>query len=939
VSAPSRTRAALLAIAALALAATLSPAAARADFGIAAFSAVAENEEGLSETQAGSHPYRYRLSFTMNQDGEGRPEGTLANLVVDLPPGLVGNPTAVPQCKRIDFDWGLLPLCPGDSQIGVADLELNRGEIHVEDVPVYNLVPAPGSPASIGLSIDQNISSQEASLRSDSDYGVSVSDLTIPTIVEVQSITETIWGQPSDPSHDPQRVCVTGGEVDPRRIEGCGSNVSPPVPFLTLPVSCAGPAPRLGLRADSVQGDSAAAEFTAPALDGCNALEFAPSIEAKPSTNRADSPSGLDFNLHQPYSEDPEGLATGILRDTTVTLPAGMSVNPAAANGLQACTEAQIGRLPSAGVHFSAAPQSCPEASKLGTLQVDSPLVDHPLKGAVYLAEPYANPFGSLIAIYLAVEDPITGTYAKLSGRVGADPQSGQLTTTFEQSPQLPIEDIDLHLFEGARAPLRTPLACGTHTTTSTLVPWSSPEGQDAHPSDSFQISQPAGSGPCPGSEAQAPNSPSFAAGTESPQAGAYSPFVLHLSRPDGSQQLSGIDTTLPEGLLGRLTGTAICPEAAIAVARARERPNQGAVEQGDPSCPASSQVGTATVGAGAGPSPFYATGRAYLAGPYKGAPLSLVIVTPAVAGPFDLGAVVVRAALYVNPETTRIRAVSDPIPQILQGVPLDLRSIAVQIDRPNFTLNPTSCEPLSILGAAATAAGQSAALSSPFQVGGCSALGFKPTLNLRLKGGTKRASNPKLIATLKPRAGDANISSLAVKLPPSAFLDQSHIRTVCTRVQFAAEQCPPGSIYGRVEVSTPILPYELSGNVYLRSSSNKLPDLIADLRGPAYQPIRFDLSGRTDSVKGALRNSFDFVPDAPFTQARLELFGGKRGLVVNSRDLCKHAYRAKVVFSAHNGRRYEAKPKVRNSCGKAKHKRKHAKHKRTQSHKRGGSR
>jgi hypothetical protein len=456
---------------------------------------------------------------------------------------------------------------------------------------------------------------------------------------------------------------------------------------------------------------------------------------------------------------------------------------------------------------------------------------------------------------------------------------------------------------------------CGRQTTEADLTPWSAPEAPDALAKDSFRITAEPGGGNCPRSVAAAANAPAFTAGTVSPLAGAYSPFVLHLSREDGSQRITGIDTTLAPGLLGRLAGVAECSDAQIAAARARERPEAGELERQSPSCPASSEVGSVEVAAGAGPSPYYVSGKAYLAGPYKGAPLSLEIITPAIAGPFDLGAVVVRAALYVEPETARIHAVSDPLPAVLDGIPLDIRSLDLRVDRPNFTLNPTNCEPLAITGAATSALGTVAPLSQRFQVGGCSALGFKPKLALSLKGATKRTGHPALRAVVTyPKGNYANIASAQVTLPHSAFLDQAHIKTVCTRVQFAVHSCPATSIYGHASAITPLLDQPLSGPVYLRSSSHKLPDLVADLDGQ----IEVTLDGKIDTGKGGgIRNSFEAVPDAPVSRFVLEMQGGKKGLLVNSENICSRPQHAIVAFTAQNAKVYDARPLIANSCKK----------------------
>jgi hypothetical protein len=387
---------------------------------------------------------------------------------------------------------------------------------------------------------------------------------------------------------------------------------------------------------------------------------------------------------------------------------------------------------------------------------------------------------------------------------------------------------------------------------------------------------------------------------------------VVKLRREDGSQQFSSVSVTLPEGLAGRLAGIPYCPDSAVAAAAAKT----GKEEQASPSCPSASQVGTLIAGAGAGPAPYYATGKAYLTGPYKGAPLSLAAVTPAVAGPFDLGNVVVKAALYVDPETAKITAVSDPLPRILQGIPLDIRSVAVAMDRPGFTFNPTSCDPMAVTGSLTSTLGQAAPLSSRFQVGECARLGFKPGLQIKLKGATKRSGHPALSATLAMPPGGADIGSVSVALPHSEFLEQAHIRTICTRVQFAADACPAGSEYGKVKVDAPVfLEQPLEGPVYLRSSSNPLPDLVATLKGPPSLPVKIAVVGRIDSVKGGIRTSFDSFPDLPFSKATLSMRGGRKGLLVNSRDICKGTNRAVAEFTAHNGKVQTLKPKLKAQC------------------------
>jgi hypothetical protein len=388
----------------------------------------------------------------------------------------------------------------------------------------------------------------------------------------------------------------------------------------------------------------------------------------------------------------------------------------------------------------------------------------------------------------------------------------------------------------------------------------------------------------------------------------------MHLSRDDGTQPLSGLTVTLPKGLTGKLAGIPYCSDAALGSVSGNE--GTGAAQLASPTCPAASQLGTVSVGAGAGSNPLYVnTGKAYLAGPYKGAPLSMAIVTPAVAGPFDLGNVVVRTALRVDPESAVITAVSDPIPTILHGIPLDLRDVWVNLDRSGFTLNPTNCEELGFTGSASSPSGASAPLSARFQAVSCAALGFKPRLALSVKGGTKRGAYQRLKAVLNAKPGEANIGKVSVALPHSEFLAQEHIRTICTRVQFAADQCPAGSIYGQATAYTPLLEQPLSGPVYLRSSNNPLPDLVAALHGQ----IDIDLVGRIDSVKGGIRNTFESVPDAPVSKFVLEMKGGKKSLLVNSRNLCKSTNKATVNMTGQNGKAHDFRPVLKSSCKQGK--------------------
>jgi hypothetical protein len=914
-----------------------------AGFGVQSFAFSTPEADGSPARQAGGHPYATTTTFFLNTVRVGggarslRPAQNVKDVAVELPPGLVGNPGATPKCEPADF---AAARCPPGSQVGEATIFTAAGGNNATElagsyfqVPVYSTVPQDGSPAEFKFKILTATQLLRAHVRSDGDYGITVESADVyEGVAWVIGASVTFWGVPADPSHDPVRglECLTDNN--------CHGGGPPPTdlalkPFLRSPTRCGLPE-TTSLSADSWRS---AGVFGPPSLSispsavGCNQLPFKPRIEARPTTNLADSPSGLDFDLHIPQDfAHPAARETADLRDATVTLPAGIAVNPSSADGLAACTPSQIGLTTPIGqapIHFTAAPAACPDAAKIGSVEVDSPLLDHPLPGAVYVAEPYANPFGTLLAIYIAVYDPQSGVVVKLPGKVSPNPVTGQLTTSFEENPQLPFEDFKLHFFGGPRAALKTPATCGTFTTNSDLTPWSSPEGANATPSDHFEVTSGPG-GACAGTEAEEPNRPRFEAATLYPIAGSYSPFLLHLRREDGSQVFKSLNITLPPGMVGRLAGIPYCLDADLAAAELKT----GVTEREAPSCPTASQVGTVTVGAGAGPLPFYVQGKVFLAGPYKGAPLSLAIVTPATAGPYDLGTVVVRTALNVDPTTAQITAKTDPIPSILQGVPLDIRSIAVKMDRPNFTLNPTNCEAMSVVGTAVSTLGQAAPLSNRFQVGACRALDFEPTLYTRLFGATHRGAHPRFRAVLKMKGGEANISRAAVTLPHSEFLDQAHIKTVCTRVQFAegqvpGEKCPPGSIYGHARAVTPLLDRPLEGPVYLRSSSHKLPDLVAALNGQ----IDVALDGRIDSVHGGIRNIFEAVPDAPVSKFILTMKGGSKGLLVNSTNICKGDNGVVAKFTGQNGATHDIDPSLKASCGKqGKQTRQNRHHKRT---------
>jgi hypothetical protein len=891
-------------------------------------------DEAGNVPAAGSHPFIASFDVhapSVEVGSNTEPVEGLRNVRSELPQGFVVNPQGTTKlCTEQELNSGLkepTSHCPPASQVGYAIIGVpGLGEIAE---PLYNMVPPPGVPAQLGFQIETLVAHVQGGLSG--GFRLTAASRDLLGRYQTSHTSIVLWGNPTDPRHDHARQgqgCE--GRVNESEFKEVCSTEPASAPFLTMPTSCT---------EEETFSSTVTSWFgsedtkTVPLTDrnfepfevsGCNALDFKPTIESKATTTLADAPSGLDFSIHQPQDESLEGRSTAPLKDSTVTLPEGMTFNASAAAGLGACTEAQMAYAPAGSkIQFDTKPQSCPNASKLGTLEVNTPLLDHPVGGAIYLAKPYDNPFGSLTAIYLAIEDEESGIVAKLAGKVTPDPTTGQLTTRFTESPELPVEDIALHFFKGANAALKTPISCGTKTTNTTLTPWSTPEGADAHPTASFVTTTAAsGSGACPTSEADAPNTPSFSAGTVAPAAGAFSPFVLKLSRADGTQQITGLETALPPGLTGKLAGIPYCSEADIAKARSREAPNQGVLEQRDPSCPSASEVGSVVVGAGAGPNPLYTSGNAYLAGPYKGAPLSLAVIVPAVAGPFDLGNVVTRVALNVGQYSAQINAVSDPLPKIIGGIALDVRSISLRLDRPNFSLNPTSCEVMAIKGKTTSPTGQVASLDNRFQVGGCQKLAFKPKFSISLKGATKRSGHPALRAVLTmPRKGNfANVAKVQVSLPHSEFLDQSHIGTVCTQAQLTNQTCPKKSIYGKAKAISPLLDKPLAGPVYLGVGfGHELPDVVADLNGQ----VRILAHGKVDTNKQkGIRNTFEAVPDAPVSKFILEMQGDKKGLLQNSENICRSVQRADATFTGQNGKVVHLKPTIQvKGCGPKKHK------------------
>jgi hypothetical protein len=553
----------------------------------------------------------------------------------------------------------------------------------------------------------------------------------------------------------------------------------------------------------------------------------------------------------------------------------------------------------------------------VGTVSIDSSALPGPLPGAIYLGEPKpGNPYRLILAA-----DGF-GTHVKLAGSTKADPATGQIVVSFENLPQSPLTDFNMHFFGSERGLLATPTHCGTYPVVAEFEPWDSALATQSSTSF-FEVTSGPGGSACP--NGARPLSPRFDAGSANPTAGRHSPFRLELSRGDGQQYFAGLAVSTPPGFSGTLKGIPYCPDATLA--NIASGGVTGLAELAQPSCPAASQIGTAVVGAGAGDHPLYTPGRVFLSGPYKGAPLSLATVVPAVSGPYDLGNVVVRAALDVNPTNAQVTAVTDPFPQILEGIPLRIRSIRVDLNRPEFALDPTNCEPLATTATVAGTEGATVTASSHYQVGNCADLAFKPKLNLRLTGGLRRLGHPAIHAVLNAKPGESNIRRVSVALPKGELLDNAHLGTPCTRPQFATGTCPESSLLGHAEAVTPLLDQPLSGNVYLRSNpAHKLPDIVADLRGQ----IDIELAGKIDTVNhGSLRTTFEGVPDAPVTRFKMDLMGGKKGLLQNEKNLCGAGRRAKIRMVGQNGAKLKAQPKLRVSCGSKKHKKRVKRHSR----------
>jgi hypothetical protein len=883
------------------------------DYGLQSVEALA------STSQAGAHP-DFTTAFSLKREPNGELPSATKDTTIELPPGLLGNPTVVPECTVAQFvstdveTPGNVTGCPQSSQIGTVEVELFRQGSTVTLIePLFNLQPRRGEPARFGFFGQSYPIFVGTRLRSDGDYGVTATAEDTSSLIPLLSAKTVIWAVPADESHDTERITpyeAAHGGV-PETPTGRRTSGLSPESFMVNPTQC-GVQQGVNIAVAPYAPEGLRREAFAPLEENfdCGLLGFSPALSISPTAAQASTGTGLDVELefHDAGLRDPGLKSDAAMKRAEVTLPAGVTVNPSQAVGLGACSEAALAREA-----FDSLPdEGCPQDSKIGSVVAKSPLLDESAEGSLFVAKPFENPFGTLIALYLVLKIPERGVVVKLPMKVEANPDTGQLSSVVDDIPQLPVSSFQLHFREGARSPLVTPSRCGSYESTATFTSWGG-QVETTHPS--FSVNSGPQGAPCP--SGPLPFSPGFSAGTLSNSAGSYSPLDMHLTRRDGDRELVRFSATLPPGVTGKLAGIARCPDSAIDAART----NSGLTERAAPSCPASSQVGHVLAGAGTGQVLTYAEGKLYLAGPYRGAPLSVAAIVPAVAGPFDIGTVVVRQGLRLNPRTGVVSADgehADPLPRILAGIPLRARDVRVDADRDRFILNPTSCERFQTTAAIwgsgdvfSPVDNSPVSLASRFQAANCSRLHFAPRLSLRLKGGTLRGAHPALRGIYRPRPGDANLAGMVVRLPHSEFIDQAHFKTICTRVQFAAKACPAGAVYGHATAITPLLDKPLKGPVYLRSSNHKLPDLVAALHGL----VDVEAVARIDSVNGGLRATFTDVPDAPLTKVIVSMQGAKKGLIVNSTNLCRGQHRATATLTAQNAKQRTLSPALQVDC------------------------
>ncbi len=862
---------------------------------------IEEFETTSSSSLAGAHP---DLHTHFKLGGVGSAE-VAKNVIFNAPQGVFGNPAVLTRCSALDF---ALQQCPSNAQAGVITLHANyegNPNYLLGTAPIYAVEASSDEAARFAFVVPViNIPiAIPVTVRSASDYGLRFSVSGITQTVPLSETDLSFWGFPANSVHDPERF----PKGSPGNPAGCSeladtSCIAEPVrasipqrPFTGNPSVCGVPMPTtLDVETYQRPGVLTHAESSYPEITNCESQTFQPVAQARLTTGEADSPSGLDLEFTIPQAQT-QATSPSQLKKGELIFPAGLTINPDAADGQSACTGAQAGF----GTEGSG---DCPDNAKVGTVTIKSESLPGDLTGSIYLGQPLP---GNQYRLFLLADG--FGIHAKLLGKLLPDPQTGQLRTEFDGLPQLPFEKFEMHLFASDRGILATPAQCAVYAVDTHLFPWNT-----AQPDQNSQFGVSVTSGPngkpCPAGTR--PFNPKLEAGTSNSKAGSFSDFTLKLDREDGDQYLRDLGFTMPPGLLGSLRGISYCPEAAIASASQK----LGRTELAIPSCPASSQVGSANVAAGPGSHPFHALGRMFMAGPFKGAPLSLVAITPALAGPYDYGTVVVRVAVNVDPLDAHVTAVSDTVPLILGGIPLRLRSIQVNLTRPNFILNPTNCAPMAVGSQGTGDQGTTTAFSSYFQAANCATLPFKPQMAVRyLSGGKARAKNPSMSFELKTRPGDANIKSVAVTLSKAFAIDQRHLGNLCSEAELAQSKCAGRAAIGTATTNTPLLDQPLAGPVYAVSGRGGLPRLAFVLNGQVPLVPR----AKSSSVKGALKTVVPTVPDAPIGDFKLTLFGAKQGYLINTRGLCAHPVVSKVEYTAQNGKQLSQNVKAKAPCAK----------------------
>jgi hypothetical protein len=867
-----------------------------APFGVSDFDVWFSNADGTIDTQAGSHPYAATFVLGFNQKGAVRKEGgeynvgsirasaQVRNIEVELPPGLVGNPTGIPQCPRELFENDQYHSCPADTQIGV--VTTNFGVASDPTEPVFNIAPPPGKPAQFGFTILGNPTTLDSRVRTGTDNGITTDVFNVPQR-NIQNSVVTLWSDPGDPSHARWSGAFAGCHS-----EECVEQLAESKPLLTLPTACAGPQ-KFTVRMHPWFDESTTAEASILSHDaagnpagftGCEHLAFAPTITTAPDTSRTDTPAGLTVTVTPPVGGllSDEGVSSADIQNTTVTLPEGMVINPGQAAGLAACPASQD------AIGSEAAP-SCPAASKVGVVSIDTPLLPDKVEGDVYVLQ--SNP----PEVKLLVAASADGVNLKLVGVVHLNEQTGQLATTFEGTPQLPFSEFKLSFSGGPQAALDTPTQCGSYTTNADLSPWSSPFVADFLTNASFVLSEGPGGAAC--SPNPLPFGPSLTAGSTTDQAAGFTGFSLLLQRDDGQQRIEKLSFKAPAGLSGMISRVPLCDDADASTG----------------ACPAVSHIGHAVVTSGPGPYPLVLPQPGapelpiYLTGPYDGAPFGLSIVTPVIAGPFDLGTIVTRAKIEIDPHTAQITVTTDPLPQIVKGVPTDLRSIDAVIDRPGFMFNPSNCDSREFAGTATSTQGASAPIASHFQVGSCQSLRFAPKFTVSTTAKTSRAKGAALTAKLSyPTAAQgtqANLTRVKVDLPKQLPSRLTTLQKACTAAQFEANpaDCPAASIVGHATVTTPLLPVPLTGPAYFVSHGGEaFPSLTMVLQGYG---VTIDLVGATFISKaGITSTTFKTVPDVPFSTFALTLPQGKYSALAANGNLCKSKLAMPTEFLAQNG-------------------------------------